>query len=217
MSYQETEADRRLANIIRLGVVQALDEGAGTVTVSFGDDIVSEPLPWMTSRAGAGARSWWAPEPGEQVVVVSPSGDISNGVVLPGSVYQDAYGAPAADKNIHRTEYADGSVVQYDRGAHQLLVDVSGSSGNVMIVCQTATVQASGSVTLDTPQTNCTGNLSVAGVMNVDGAGSGGGATSVIRGTVQVIDGDVQADSISLKGHGHIEQGDGARTSNSVA
>ncbi|ATI15624.1 hypothetical protein [Bordetella phage vB_BbrM_PHB04] len=78
-----------------------------------------------------------------------------------------------------------------------------------------ATIKAP-SVTNDTPQTTMTGNQSVTGIMNVDGEGGGGGATSTIKGSVQVIGGDVQADDISLKGHGHTEKGIGGRTSNSV-
>lgn len=211
--YSATDTDRRLANVIQIGRVSAVDVKAGLAQVDL-DGPSTDWIPWATSRAG-NDRTWWAPEFGEQVVVAAPSGELSSAVII-GCLYQDAYPEPADNADVHRTVYQDGTVVEYDRAAHQYKIDVSASSGRVVVICKTATVQASESVTMDTPQTNLTGNLSVAGVMNVDGNGSGGGATSTINGSVRVLNGDVRADEISLKGHGHIEQGDGARTGNSV-
>lgn len=43
-------------------------------------------------------------------------------------------------------------------------------------------------------------------------SGSSGGASATVTGTIRVVSGDVQADGISLKGHTHLEQGDGAPT-----
>lgn len=77
-----------------------------------------------------------------------------------------------------------------------------------------ATIKAP-SITHDAPQTTSTGNQSVQGAMNVDGEGASG-AVSTFSGTIQIVGGDVEADSISLKGHGHIEQGDGNRTGDAV-
>lgn len=212
--YSATDADRRLGNIIVIGTIMGVDTAQGVAQVSL-DGPETEWIPWATARAG-GDRTWWCPEVGEQVLVGCPSGELSNGVII-GCLFQDAHPEPADSADVHRTVYADGTVVEYDRGAHRYTIDVSASSGQVVVVCNTATVQAAESVTLDAPQTTCTGNLSVAGVMNVQGNGAGGGATSTFQGTIRVVGGDVQADDITLKGHGHIEQGDGARTSNSVA
>lgn len=190
MSYWETETDRRVSNLIRIGSIAALDEAAATVTVDLGD-ITTAPLPWLTTRAGPD-RTWWAPEPGEQVLVLSPSGDLAQGVVMP-AIYQDAHPAPANSRTISRTEYADGSVVEYDREAHRMTVSVG--SGQVVVICQTATVQASESVTLDTPDTHCTGNLTVQrrltylGGMAGSNVNGGNGAAAVIQGDFQAAGG----------------------------
>ena len=84
--YHIAELDRLLANIIRLGTVAELDEHAARVTVDVGG-LITDWLPWLTARAGA-TRTWSAPRPGEQVVVLSPYGDLSQAVALP-AVYQD--------------------------------------------------------------------------------------------------------------------------------
>ncbi|QOE32743.1 baseplate spike protein [Achromobacter phage Mano] len=208
MSYQNTEADRRLSNIVRLGTIESLDEGGATVTVNLGDGLTTTSLPWVTLRAGPD-RTWWAPEPGEQVVVLSPSGDLAQGVVLP-AVYQDAHPAPANSKDVHRVEYQDGSVVQYDRAAHQLLVDVSAASGSVLIICNTATVQAAESVTIDTPETTCTGNLTVQKKLTYLGGMAGsnntGGKAATITGGINFQGGELTHDGKNV-GSTHTHSG----------
>lgn len=72
---------------------------------------------------------------------------------------------------------------------------------------------------VDAPQSVFTGAVTVQGLLTYQAgmSGSGGsGATASIQGNIVVTSGNVTADSISLKGHGHIEQGDGNRTSNAV-
>jgi len=69
------------------------------------------------------------------------------------------------------------------------------------------------SVVLDTPDTRCTGNLTVAGTLlaagplvfaaGITGAGAGGGSGGTITGSLTIVDGDVNADGISLKAHVH--------------
>lgn len=122
--YALTETDRRLANIVTIGTVKAVDAANGLLQVDL-DGPESEWIPWTVSRAG-GDRSWWAPEVGEQVVVAAPSGDLGGAVVL-GSLYQDDYPEPATSLDVHRIIYSDGTIVEYDRAAHQLLANLGAS------------------------------------------------------------------------------------------
>lgn len=220
--YSLGELDRRLGNVLRFGTVSALDAANALVKVNLGE-LVTDWLPWLTFTAG-GDRFWNAPEVGEQVVLLS-AGDPSQGVVI-GSLFQTAHPANGNDAKDTRITFADGTVVQYDRTAHQLTVDTSASSGavvvnagsgNVTVNCASATVNASDSVTLDTPSTHCTGNLQVDGSTTVTGAivGQGGmaisgGSGATVSGSMAITGGDVTADGISLTGHSHMEQGDGA-------
>lgn len=61
-----------------------------------------------------------------------------------------------------------------------------------------------------------TGAITGQGGLNISGTHPDTGRPSTVTGSIKIINGDVEADNISLKGHGHIEQGDGNRTSNSV-
>lgn len=190
--------DRQIANMVMLGVVAELDEAQARVRVDC-DGMRTDWIPWTEYRAGPGVRTWSAPEVGEQVVVAAPYGDPTQGVVI-GSVFQESHDAPANVKTKHRTEYADGTVVEYDREANKLTIDVG--EGSVVVNCKTATVTASESVTLDTPETHATGNLTVDGTID-----AGGDITTPA---------EVTAGNIGLKAHKHTEQGDGAPTSASI-
>lgn len=189
MSFPVAEIDRRLANILRIGVVAALDAANALVQVDLGD-LTTDWLPWSTGRAG-NTRKWSAPRVGEQVLVFSPSGELGAGIVGP-SVFQDAHGAPSSNPDAENVTFSDGSSVNYDAGSNTLTVNVSGA-GNVVVNCQHATINAQDDVTLNTPQAHCTGNMQVDGALSVSGGMSiqgGGGSTATITGKVQVV-GDV--------------------------
>lgn len=207
--YALADLDRRFANVIRFGVIAEADYDAARVRVRFGS-LKTDWLPWVTLRAGPDL-SWWAPEPGEQVIILAPSGELAQAVVLP-AVYSNAHSAPGNAPTVHRIEYEDGAVFEYDRAAHRWRVTIPDgtiemsckdasveATNSVTVECSTATVEASQSVTVDTPTATFTGNV------NVDGNVSVGGNVAA--------DGDVRAGSVSLRNHRHMEQGDGSPTS----
>lgn len=188
--YGIAESHRILANLIRIGVVSELDEANARVKVTTGG-FTTDWLPWTASRAGA-TRTWSAPRAGEQVVVLSPYGDPSQGVVIP-SIYQDDHPAPATSKDKETTVYPDGSTVEYDSAANTLTVTVAGSA-KVIVNCKEATVNASTSVTLNTPDTYCKGKLTVDGLLtykNGMNGSTGSGASAVISGNIQFTGGSL--------------------------
>ena len=201
MSYIDAEMDRRLGALIQVGVVSALDEANGLVQVDLGGPSTTW-IPWATVRAG-GDRTWWAPEVGEQVIVLAPSGELANAFVV-GSLYQDQHPQPATNKDIHRTEYADGSSVEFNRASSTLTVNVG--SGQVIINCASAEVHASDHITLDTPQTTCTGKLTVEGLLTYTAGMQGSGGSSgaaVISGSIVQTDGVVSSNGVILDTHDH--------------
>lgn len=157
-NYDMTEMNRALSNMIRVGNIRAVDAANARVRVAFGG-CVSDWLPWGTSRAG-NRRDWTAPNVGEQVMVFSPFGDPTQAVVGP-SIFQDDFNAPASSADQDTTVYPDGTTVDYNSATNTLTVTVAGNA-NVIINCKVATVHAETSVTLDTPETTVTGNLTVA-------------------------------------------------------
>ena len=116
-----TDAERRLSNLVMLGQVAELDAERARVRVQAGP-ILTAWLPFATVRAGLD-RTWHAPEPGEQVVLVAPGGDLNQAVVV-GSLYRDAYPPPADSADISRTEWQDGAALAYDRQLHHWRLSV---------------------------------------------------------------------------------------------
>lgn len=79
MSFAAAEVDRRVANLLQIGVVTSVSS-SGRVRVQIGD-LESPEIPVAVQRAGA-IRFWAMPSVGEQVVVAAPSGDVARAVVL---------------------------------------------------------------------------------------------------------------------------------------
>ena len=79
--------------------------------------------------------------------------------------------------------------------------------------CETFNVNASESITFDTPQTTVTQKLNVNGLLTwTQGMTGSGGSGAAIAGNVAVSGGDITADAISIKQHRHQEMGDGNPT-----
>jgi len=140
-----TDLTRRLDNLIRIGTIAAVDHVAARCTVKTGGLIVPN-LPWMAERAG-NSRDWDAPTVGEQCILLSPSGEPSQGVVLVG-LYSQQRPAPSNSANLRRRTYPDGAVIDYDHATHAL----------------TATLPAGGTAKLTAP-----GGVTVLGDVTITG------------------------------------------------
>ncbi|MEM7046992.1 MAG: phage baseplate assembly protein V [Pseudomonadota bacterium] len=146
LTFRLTELERRLANVLRLGIVYAADYPAARVRVKTGD-LITGWLPWLTHRAG-GDRTWHAPEIGEQVLLLAPNGEPAQGVVLP-AIYRDAAPAPADSPDISRTLYADGTVASYDRTTRTMTTTIDQTA--ITATAQDMTLAVGGSSIHITP------------------------------------------------------------------
>lgn len=89
------ETDRRLAGVIRVGTVTAVDPATARCRVNLGGNTESAWIPFPSPRAGA-IQIWAPPSVGEQVVVASPGGDTTQGLVV-ASLASGGAPAPSAD------------------------------------------------------------------------------------------------------------------------
>lgn len=157
------ELSRRLENMIRIGTIAEIDHAARRVRVNSGE-LTTDWLKWRAVRAGS-TLTWEPPTIGEQVMILSPSGELANGIVIP-SIYSDAHDAPDSSPNTHVTQYPDGAVVSYNH-----------ASGAMSITgIKSASIAASGNVTVEcaNANVNCTGKASVTaeGGIELDGTGA---------------------------------------------
>lgn len=227
------DAPTSIPSLIKIGEISSIDPSKCTARVVFDDEdsIVSYDLP-VLQRNSLKNCDYAMPDVGEDAVVLFFGEGQEDGVIL-GSFYAGEVTPPEATENRRTVVFDDGTRVCYDREEHKLTVTIEGTEivfnrqdgsitvpNAVTINCTTATVNASSSVTLDTPKTYITGVLNVAGLITGSGglAVSGGsGAAVTVSGNMSLqgqIDAsnDVTAGGISLMGHTHTEQGDGAET-----
>lgn len=108
MSWGRSEGDRRLANVIRVATITAVDAGAGRARVSFGGDTESAWLPFPSPRAGD-IQIWAPPSVGEQVVVACPSGDTAQGLIV-ASLSSGASPPPSGDGGAFVVKIGDASI-----------------------------------------------------------------------------------------------------------
>lgn len=108
---------RLIENLVRLGTIEEVQVSPPRVKVKSGN-IVTAWRPWLSLRAGAD-REWDPPTVGEQVVLLSPSGLLAQGVVLTG-IFSDLIAANGDREGLHRRTYRDGAVIEYDSIDHRL-------------------------------------------------------------------------------------------------
>lgn len=141
---------RLIENLIRLGTIAEVDHGSlpdnrpARVRVQSGD-LLTGWLPWTALRAGT-TRDWDPPTVGEQVLVLSPSGQTAQGVVICG-LFSALIPANGDRAGLHRRTYPDSAVVEYDSEAHQLLATLP-AGGRVEIVA-TGGFKLQGDVDID--------------------------------------------------------------------
>lgn len=111
------ELSRLLENLVRLGTIAEVKHAPPRVKVRTGG-ILTTWLPWLALRAGAD-RDWDPPTVDEQVILLSPSGQLANGIAITG-LFSDQIPANGDRAGLKRRTYADGAVVEYDSVAHHL-------------------------------------------------------------------------------------------------
>lgn len=190
------ELNRKTANLIKEGTVSQTDPAANRVRVKHGE-LETDWLPYFVPFAG-GVSVHRLPSVGEYCTVISPSGDMAGGLVLCG-IASDRFPAPSTDPADTVVKFPDGGVIRYNH-----------NSGAMVL-------KAISSLTIDTPQTTVTGNLTVKkqttsqGLLTyqngMTGTGGAGGATNISgninhTGTLSN-SGDITANGISLSSHTH--------------
>ena len=180
------DINRRLENMLRLGTVQEVKQGYCRVKTG---NLVLDWRPYWTQRAGT-AKTSWRPSVGEQVLIFSPGGDFHGALIGP-AFYSDENDQPDEHETRDYVEYPDGAKIIYDPETSELIAQG----------IKTALVQASEKVTVDCPETETTGNLTVKGNLTVDGDSLLKGANTMKAGTT--ITSGAEIDGIKFGEHVH--------------
>lgn len=142
-----TELQRLIDNLIRIGTVHAVRSGECRVKTG---DLITNWRPYAAARAGKN-RTRNRLSIGEQVLMLSVSGDLRNAYIV-GPINCAAFPEPLADDDnpdLDRTEYSDGAVIEYNPQTGEL------NATGILA----AKIKASVSVTFDAPKVICTNLL----------------------------------------------------------
>ncbi|ASG51918.1 phage baseplate assembly protein V [Enterobacter roggenkampii] len=176
------ELIRLLENILRVGVVIAVDEESWRVRVQSGE-LQTDWLRWNTTRAGA-FSIWVPPSVGEQVWLGCIGGNPETAVII-GSLYSSDNPAPGSSLKEIVLTAPDGASLRYDAEASAL--EAQGM--------KTAHIKASASVTLETPLVECTDHLKTRTFELTEGG--------TMKGDVTHSDGSLSSNGKVLHTHKH--------------
>lgn len=192
-----SELARAVRNLIRIGVIVDVDTERARCRVQLGGN-TSDWLQWLTCRAG-GARTWWAPSVGEQVLLLALGGELDTAFVLPG-IYSDDFSAPSASADAYHASFPDGAVIEYEPETGALAVtgiktaDVQASE-SITANTKVVMVKAAESITLDTPDVVCTNKLTT-GTLEVKKGGK-------MSGDIEHTDGAFKSNGVQVDKHSH--------------
>ncbi|CAA9377405.1 MAG: hypothetical protein AVDCRST_MAG89-5115 [uncultured Gemmatimonadetes bacterium] len=119
--------------MLRIGRVSGVEPATCRVRVAFEADegLVSFWLPVLQRRT-LGDRSYWMPEVDEQVACLLDE-HAEDGYVL-GGFYSRADPPPVTSADRAHVAIKDGAVIEYDRAAHRLTVDLRAAGGDVVLL-----------------------------------------------------------------------------------
>ncbi len=182
--------------MIRYGIISELDATKGVARVKFDeDDIVSDWLRISVPNASSNKDESWY-DVNEPVWCMMDENAETG--IIGGSYYHEGNNPPVGDKDVRSVTFPDGTKVSYNRSTSELNIECV---GQVKIVCTDATVEASGNVTVDTPNSTFTGDVQIDGNLNFGGNATGIGSLH-ITGEIES-DTQVKVGLIGLTTHKH--------------
>ena len=164
-----SELKVKLDNIIQIGSVHEakITDGHHLARVVLDDEgsnkRVSPFLP-VKSLANSFGRVFFPVRSGEQVVVISPFGNVNGGFIIR-SIFHNRCKVPnGANEHTTVVEFEDGTRVSYDSKQSDLKVYAVKS---INVLCDTVNVKANTSAYLEAPTTMIKSNVTVDGTLTV--------------------------------------------------
>lgn len=134
--FEQTDVARNIGSLLRFGKVHSLDFPNRLCRVELNAGLTTDWVPWINIRAG-GNTCWTAPSVGEAVLLLSPSGELNNSVVMPalqsnadgswpfkfGDLEFEWGGLGEPREALWRWLFADGAIMENDPARHQWRVE----------------------------------------------------------------------------------------------
>ena len=161
LTMRVADLEARMSGLIRFGKVTSVDPGAGTFTMELGPGHQSPPRPY--AQIGGALSIHAPPSVGQEMMLVSPDGDMRNGVGLP-NTFGGANASPGAT--------ADTNVLTFGG------VTISLAGDGVVIAIGGATITASAAGIVVAGGDVVAEGISLRTHTHTDTPGTGAGTTS---------------------------------------
>lgn len=213
-----------LMNVFRVGKVTSVDATTERARVVFDDRDETESYDLQVIvRNTKLNKDHCMPDLDEDVLCAFLPVGVEQGFIL-GSFYTDLNSPPSQSENVRKVTFSDGTVIEYDRESNKLTASVQGdiditATGNLtanvggdasLSVGGSLSANVTGNSDITTPKLTLNGNLVVNGTTTTQGltttaglSSSGGGVS--VQGDMNINNGDITADGISVKQHTHID------------
>jgi len=184
---------RLLENLLRLGTITELQHTTPPRVRVQAGGLTTDWLPWLERRAGSTAPGTRRPI-GEQVLMLCPSGDLRNGIVLCG-IPCDTNDTPSHSPDETVTLYPDGATTRYNHTSGVL----------TLIGVQRVTIEAATSVLVKSPNTTFEGDVTVTGLLSYQNgiSGQAGANGNAIQGDITHSGGDLSSNGVVVHKHDH--------------
>ncbi len=176
------DIERRLENIIRIAEISDVDyhDPENPVCRCMVGEIKTNWLSIGHTRMGV-VKDWNPPSKGEQVVLLSPNGDLSQAVII-ASLSSTLNPAPDTTAHKPKRTYPDGAVIEYDYQSHKLSAILP--TGATFELKSDGGLKITGDIALDGKLT-ATGDIESDGKLIAKSDIESGGNVKDVKGTMQ--------------------------------
>lgn len=123
-----SNSDAAIDKLLCEGTIAEIDLDAHLVRVQHGG-ITTNWIRWFGTYSGD-LIDWGDPTVGEAGMILSPSGDMLNGVFLRG-IYSDQFTPPSTDKNTWKLKFRNGDTIEHKDDDYTIKI-----TGNIDISCK---------------------------------------------------------------------------------
>ena len=176
------DLERRLENLIRIAEISDVDyhDPENPVCRCMVGEIKTNWLSICHTRMGV-VKDWNPPSKGEQVVLLSPNGDLSQAVII-ASLSSTLNPAPDTTAHKPKRTYPDGAVIEYDYQSHKLSAILP--TGATFELKSDGGLKITGDIALDGKLT-ATGDIESDGKLIAKSDIESGGNVKDVKGTMQ--------------------------------
>ena len=176
------DLERRLENLIRIAEISDVDyhDPENPVCRCRVGEIKTNWLSIGHTRMGV-VKDWNPPSKGEQVVLLSPNGDLSQAVII-ASLSSTLNPAPDTTAHKPKRTYPDGAVIEYDYQSHKLSTILP--TGATSELKSDGGLKITGDIALDGKLT-ATGDIESDGKLIAKSDIESGGNVKDVKGTMQ--------------------------------